>query len=59
MDFCGIDVNDIRPFEVGIWVLFEVPLEGTFKKMTIIFGILAENRLKYGENGTVDLIFNY
>ena len=23
------------------------------------FRILAENRLKYGENGTVDLIFNY
>ena len=23
------------------------------------FRILAENRLKYGENGTIDLIFNY
>ena len=28
-------------------------------KKLIFFSILAENRLKYGENEAVDLIFNY
>ena len=27
--------------------------------VSLIFCFLAENRLKYGENGTIDLIFNY
>ena len=27
--------------------------------VSLIFRFLAENRLKYGENGTIDLIFNY